>query len=244
MTLLGAEVIESPANWNFSRSFLFGYAIPFTHTGALASYSLGDLGSVTGGVVNGWDIVDDSNNGKTLPGNLTITPIKTVILSFSGITGPERASDNRNDRTVIDFVGMWNPIEPLSLMVNYDYGHESSAAHGAAPAARGFDTANWQGIALYAKYDFTPKWSLAGRAEWFNDMDNTRVGLTGPGGSTLINGIQFYEYTLTSQWKLHEHLLARLEYRHDQASDRVFFSGGDGFDNAQDTIATEFIMHF
>ena len=244
VTLLGAEVIESPNNWNFSRSFLFGYAIPFTHTGVLASYSLGDLGSVTAGVVNGWDIVDDNNNGKSLLGNITITPVKGVTLAFNGITGPERTSDNRNDRTVLDFVGSWNPIDPLTFMVNYDYGHESSTAHGATPAAAGFDTANWQGLALYAKYAFTPKWSLAGRAEWFNDMDNTRTGLTGPGGSTLINGINFYEYTLTSQWQIHDHLIARLEYRHDQASDRVFFAGGDGFDNAQDTIATEFICHF
>ena len=45
VTLLGAEVIESPSNWNFSRSYLFGYAIPFTHTGVLASYPvLGELG--------------------------------------------------------------------------------------------------------------------------------------------------------------------------------------------------------
>src|SRR3989338_11070999 len=32
VTLHGAEVIESVDNWNFSRSLLFGYAIPFTHT--------------------------------------------------------------------------------------------------------------------------------------------------------------------------------------------------------------------
>lgn len=244
VTLLGAEVIESPANWNFSRSFLFGYAIPFTHTGVLASYSLGDIGSVTAGVVNGWDIVDDNNNGKSLLGNITITPVKGVSLALNGITGPERTSDNRNDRTVMDIVASWTPIEPLSFMLNYDYGHESSTTHGAAPAAAGFDTANWQGLAFYTKYALTPKWSLAGRAEWFNDMDNTRTGLTGPGGSTLIDGINFTEYTLTSQWQLYEHLIARLEYRHDQASDRVFFAGGDGFDNAQDTIATEFIVHF
>ncbi|MFA6321096.1 MAG: outer membrane beta-barrel protein, partial [Candidatus Omnitrophota bacterium] len=37
-TLAGAEVIESINNWNFSRSFLFGYAIPFTHTGVRAYY--------------------------------------------------------------------------------------------------------------------------------------------------------------------------------------------------------------
>jgi len=32
-TLAGAEVIESPSDIEFSRSILFGYAVPFTHTG-------------------------------------------------------------------------------------------------------------------------------------------------------------------------------------------------------------------
>ncbi len=39
VTLLGAEVIESPRNPNISRSLAFGFAIPFTHTGLLMSYA-------------------------------------------------------------------------------------------------------------------------------------------------------------------------------------------------------------
>ncbi len=37
VTPLGAEVIESQDNWNYSRSVLFGYAIPFYHTGLRAT---------------------------------------------------------------------------------------------------------------------------------------------------------------------------------------------------------------
>src|SRR2546430_1796437 len=43
VTLLGYEVIESPNNLNFSRSLLFSFAIPITHTGGLLSYSFPDL---------------------------------------------------------------------------------------------------------------------------------------------------------------------------------------------------------
>ena len=241
VTLLGAEVIESPANWNFSRSYLFGYAIPFTHTGVLVSYPLGEWGSVTGGIVNGWDIVDDNNNAKSFLGNLTLTPLPSVTLSSNLITGAERSADNRNDRTVLDLVGTWKPLDALTLMANYDYGHESSTSHGVSSTA-GFDSANWQGLALYAKYDLTPKWSLAGRGEWFNDVDGVRVALSSSDGT--LDGTNFFGYTLTSQWTLYEHVLARLEYRHDTASNRVFFHGGDGFINDQDTIAAEMIYHF
>ena len=184
VTLLGAEVIESPANWNFSRSYLFGFAIPFTHTGALATYPLGELGSVTAGVVNGWDIVDDNNNFKSLIGNITLTPVSGLTLAANGITGAELAADNRNDRTVVDLVATWQPIEKLTLMANYDYGHQSGVTARGVTATAGFDTGNWQGLALYAKYDLTDAWSLAGRWEWFDDKNNIRTGLTGPGGAT------------------------------------------------------------
>jgi hypothetical protein len=245
VTLLGAEVIESPANWNFSRSYMFGFSIPFTHTGALASYPLGELGSVTGGVVNGWDIVDDNNKAKTLIGNLTLTPMEDVTLSFTGITGAERGGNNRDDRTVFDFVGTWKPLEPLTLMANYDYGHESSIAPavGTAGGVAGFDTGDWTGLALYAKYDLTPTWALAGRVEWFDDKDGVRTGFGGPDGGVLED-VDYYEWTLTSQWTLHEHVLARLEYRHDKADERLFFHDADGFTDYQDTIAAELIYHF
>ena len=43
-THLGYELIEGydGYNDNYSRSFLFGYAIPFAHTGVRTSYSFGD----------------------------------------------------------------------------------------------------------------------------------------------------------------------------------------------------------
>ncbi len=241
VTLLGAEVIESPANWNFSRSYMFGYSIPFTHTGALASYPLGELGSATAGVVNGWDIVDDNNKAKTLIGNITLTPLEGLTLSVNGITGAEQAGDSRDKRTVFDFVGTWQPMDRLTLMANYDYGHESGLTPGTGAA--GFQAANWTGLALYAKYDLTDAWSLAGRWEWFDDKDNVRTLLTSRGGG-IPTDIDYYEWTLTSQWTLHEHLLARLEYRHDKADERVFFHDATGFTDYQDTLAAELIYHF
>ena len=36
VTPMGAEVIESDANWNYSRSLLFNYAIPFSTTSGCA----------------------------------------------------------------------------------------------------------------------------------------------------------------------------------------------------------------
>src|SRR5439155_15077893 len=61
VTLLGYEVVESPNNLNFSRSLLFSFAIPITHTGGLLSYSFTDWFSVTAGVGDGWGCVVEQN---------------------------------------------------------------------------------------------------------------------------------------------------------------------------------------
>ena len=55
VTPMGAEVIESNANWNYSRGLLFDYAIPFFHFGASAKYAFNSKWAVTGYLVNGWN---------------------------------------------------------------------------------------------------------------------------------------------------------------------------------------------
>lgn len=63
-TLAGYEVIESPSDFNFSRSILFGYAVPFTHTGIRLTYNPWSTVTVNLGVNNGWD--DIVGTGKAL----------------------------------------------------------------------------------------------------------------------------------------------------------------------------------
>ncbi|MBI3541245.1 MAG: outer membrane beta-barrel protein, partial [Deltaproteobacteria bacterium] len=108
VTLLGYEVIESASNWNTSRSFLFGFAIPFTHTGILATYPVSDQVSASLGIVNGWDLTGDNNKGKTALAQLVYKPTDKITLSAQGTVGPEQGLNNGNVRGIIDFVGTWN----------------------------------------------------------------------------------------------------------------------------------------
>src|SRR5258708_30516621 len=65
VTPMGAEVIESKDNWNYSRGLLFSYAIPYYHFGVRAKYTFNPKYNVTGFIVNGWNNVVDNNTGKT-----------------------------------------------------------------------------------------------------------------------------------------------------------------------------------
>ena len=238
VTLHGAEVIKSKDDQNISRSYLFGFAIPFTHTGIRATYPWSDRFSTVVGVNNGWDLVDDTNQAKTVEVGFSSTPIDTVTLGSTFMFGAEQAGNNNNQRNLVDIVAGWQPIEALQLKVNYDYGWEDDAvAFG--------NNAVWHGLAAYARYALTDKLALAARGEYFNDADGVRTAIFGTGINGITGtGVKLYEYTLTTEYKLHEHLLARLEYRHDQASERVFRSGDLAQRSHQDTVAMEFIAPF
>ena len=56
--------------------------------------------------------------------------------------------------------------------------------------------------------------------------------------------LSLQEFTITSEHKLNEHLIARLEYRHDIANSNVFGHDAIGLVNTQDTVAVEIIMPF
>ena len=236
-TMHGAEVIESKDNWNISRSILFGFAIPFTHTGLRATYPVAEWLSATLGVDNGWDLVDDNNQARTVGTSFTVTPMTGASLTANYMFGADQAGDNHHGRHLVDLVLGWQPIEPLQLKLNYDYAVEDDAAalH---------NNAVWQGLAGYARYALTDKLAVSLRGEFFNDADGVRTAI-----ATGINGIvdddvKLYEMTLTGEYQINPHLLGRLEFRHDKANAGIYRHQDIGQVSYQDTVALEFITPF
>jgi hypothetical protein len=241
VTLLGQEVIESPNNFNISRSFMFGYAIPFTHTGVLFSYPFHDAVSLTAGIVNGWDNVIDSNKSKTFLGGLTLKPFDALTWTFNGTYGAEQPNIGGSKRGVFDTVLTYNMHDHITLAANYDRGSEGDIGLNGGSAI-------WQGVAGYVSVGgalFHPDWapfSISQRLEWFSDEDGVRTG----------TAQDLWETTTTLKWKLTDRLQARVEYRHDESSKKVFsqriFRRGTEsitrFLGGQDTIAAELAYLF
>lgn len=249
VTLMGAEVIESVNSWNFSRSFLFGYAIPFTHLGIRAYYKPFTDIPVDAyiGIANGWDNVVDNNRAKTLEAQVNYYPNDKLSFSLGGVFGPERFNSNEDFRNIVDLVATYKLTEKLTLRANYDYGWEKNGAtylpsSGTSPTPTGLSDkdASWQGIALYAKYDIYNWWSLSGRCEYFSDPQGVRTGVFVNNG---IDHLDLFEYTLTSEFKIFKNMIARFEYRYDKASDQVFFKDKITANN-QSTLSGEVIYKF
>jgi hypothetical protein len=86
-TLIGYEVVTAPDNFFYSHALTMYNSEPFTHTGALATYSVSDDTSIYAGWTAGWDTGFSSLNGGSnflggfstaVSDNATFTYITTI----------------------------------------------------------------------------------------------------------------------------------------------------------------------
>lgn len=229
VTLEGIEVIESPLNPTISRGYLFGMAEPFTHVGFLLSRELPIKGlELRAGLVNGWDVLTDNNEGKTFITGLGINYGDLATGGISFYHGPEQVSNDTNNRNSLDITIFTKPLPKLTIGLQANWGNEDGVSSG--------NNDNWKGFGIQPVYQLTDKFSIAGRAEY---MENKLGSRFGNGGGEISN------FTITPTYKLNESTTARLEYRYDAANDS-FFEGEDGvFDEKHlSQILAEFVYTF
>ncbi len=233
VTPAGAEVIESKDNWNYSRSLLFSYAIPYFHFGASAKYAFNPKFAVTGYLVNGWNNTIDNNTGKTVGVSLAWTPNAKFSVTENYMGGPEQNNDNKDWRHLLDTVITYNPTAKLSFIANYDYGRDTP--NPAAPVPVPFTLAKWSGLAGYVKYAPNDKWAVALRGEYFDDNQ----------GWTTGTAQELSEFTATLQRTISSKLIARLEGRRDMTGARTFLRGPEGTPTGgQNTVTLGLVYAF
>jgi hypothetical protein len=226
VTPMGAEVIESKDNWNYSRSLLFTYAIPFYHFGLRAKYAFSDKYSLTGFLTNGWNDIVANNTGRTYGLSFAWTPTKKWSVTQNYCVGPEEFMNTSNYRQMFDTVVSYNVTSKLSLMANYDYGRGDRMIIFVNPVW-------WTGVAGYLKYQFNDRWAYATRYEYYND----HFGFT-TGTAQHVN-----EFTETFERKVLGSLITRMEYRRDMSNRPSLFKGTTPVDH-QDTVEAALIFNF
>jgi Putative beta-barrel porin-2, OmpL-like. bbp2 len=167
VTLLGYETINPTTSPLYSHSFLFNFAIPFTHTGGMARYALDQNWAFTGAIVRGWDQSFEDNNACALSymGQIAYTTEHLDII-VTGITGPEQFDSDSDYRSVVDLIVIYRENN-WQFVLNADYGYESSAALDGADA-------QWWGAAGYAIWKINDMFTGVGRLEFFSDADGGR----------------------------------------------------------------------
>ena len=220
----GAEVIDVNQNWNYSRSLLFAWAVPYYHFGIRTSFPVG--AHFTAGVqfVNGWNNVYASNQGKLIGLNGAYAWKKATWTNV-WYGGPERDKNSPGWRNLFDSVVQVNPNDNLSLYLNFDYGRNKNVGPG---------TAQWTGIAGAARRAVGKKGAITGRVELFDDVNGFSTGLA----QTVK------EFTLTGEYKFSGWLLSRLEFRDDWSSQPFFEKGQGDTSKNQPTVLLGMVAYF
>ena len=267
-TLIGYEVIESPLNPNFSRSFLFGIGEPFTVTGFRASFDFSDSASLAVSAINSFTgLQADNNNSKSIEALLSLAPMDNLGVSIFGFWGPEGGRGQEGaDRMQVGGILDVQATDQLELVLEGYYGNQAGLTDD---NGRSYN-ARWNGVAGYAIYDFNDQWGLHVRAEVFEDPtgyfscfgpdhgmdvdtdgDGEGDGAYGSLGNAHLcpfetidmNDQTLWETTWTLQYKPTPNLITRAEFRYDK-SDRNTFRDGDGVRDSQSTLAGEMIFLF
>jgi len=158
-------------------------------------------------LTNAWNTVRGNNDLKNVAFTLAYAKPKYTY-SLNYLEGPNNIGTSQGKRTLIDTTLLLTWNGRLRVYINGDRGRNSQPGSGYG---------QWYGLAGAARYQLTKLFAVAGRAEFFNHAQGYSTG----------TAQKIREGTATVEYKMHDCLVMRLEFRHD-ASDRLFFDHGAG----------------
>jgi hypothetical protein len=245
---IGIEGNYTKDQINYSRAYWYDF-LPFYHMGVRASYKLNDRLALNYWLVNGTNQAEATNGFKDELFGFTATPRKTITWNVNYYLGQEHP-----DRTpvttsgpipvqpgltftairpapngrlhIFDSYVSWQARPKLTLALEGDYviqreWRTSSPGRSSAPS-------HTIGAAAYARYQFTPKIALGGRAEYLSDRGGLFSGLTQA----------LKETTATFDYKFTEGFLMRYEWRRDFSNQPSFFTDRDTVFSKEQQTAT------
>lgn len=227
---LGVESVKSKDNYNYSRTVLFSYGLPFWHTGLRANYdAIPELLTASLFVYNGWNSIYDNNNSKSLGAQLKYSPSTLVTLAYNYLGGPERSDSEKDRKTVHEVNSTWSFNDSWSAITDAVLGEEENVAIGITTTK-----AIWYGGMLGLKYNLNERSYLSPRFEVFRDQHGYILG-----GSPQA----FQSGTLTYGRNLSKGLDLRSEGRWDSSSQKPFNKGLESKDSQVTVLAALFFTY-
>ncbi|MEX2140923.1 MAG: porin [Pirellulales bacterium] len=237
-TIIGYEVVTAPDNFFYSHAYTHMFGEPFTHTGAMATWTPNEHLSVIGGGTYGWDNFEDVYDDVSFLGGVTFTASdKNSKLALAMHTGDEEQAfgtvEPNDERTVYSIVYSSILTDRISWVFEHDHGWQENALGSG-------ESAEWYGLNQYLFYKINCCWTLGTRLEWFRDDDGFRVAPAGDypalGASTnptSAGGFEgsFWALTAGLNYKPTGNLTIRPELRYDWYDGRPNAAGHDPFDD-------------
>jgi Putative beta-barrel porin-2, OmpL-like. bbp2 len=253
--LVGYEVVESPYNPNYSRSWLFGLGQPFTTRGGRVSYDFTKRISLSVGAISYINSARaDSRNDPLMESALTMKPSERLKLTLYSLAGPRPGATGTPGGTILlvgGFVG-FKATEQTSIVIESYYANQANSSTVSQAG-----NARWNGVAGYVIHDFNRQWGVRLRAELFEDAGgfvscegttdyqpkaNVCFGATSAVSARPV-AQTLWEITSTLQYRPFQSLMTRLEFRYDKSNQNVFQLGSRAT-SYQPTLSLEAIYVF
>ena len=192
-TPVGYEVIPATGNFFHSHSYTMFNSEPFTHTGALATYSGFEALMLYGGWTAGWDTgFDNLNGGSNFLGGFAAELNDAVTFTYINTYGNFGWRDGGSKDSYSH-----SCVLAAELTENLQYIAQSDYLRTDNPGVSQFDTV---GLNQYLLFKLNDVVSTGGRVEWWK-----------------ADGVSYYEATGGFNLRLFENLVFRPEVRHDWA---------------------------
>lgn len=214
-TIEGYEVVPAPDNFFFSHSLTMFNSEPFTHTGALATYTGLDCLTVYGGWTLGWDTgFDQYGGGSSFLGGVSAELTDDVTATYTctaGNFGWRSGDEGGYSHSIVIDVAL---TDCLQYVLQSDYVHTDGLFGD--PRFAGEDI----GVNQYLLYTLNDCLAVGGRLEWWKS--NQVTGLSD----------SFQEVTGGINYKPMANLVIRPEIRYDWTNE----SGGSGTLGYNETV--------
>ena len=263
-TPIGYETVPANENFFYTHAYTMQYGEPFTHTGALGTYTLNSNWSALGGVTTGsatggWD--GDYNqqlgNWSGIAGTTWTSDDKGSSANITATYGAT-SEQSSNPFAMYSIVVKHNITDKTHLVLQHDHGY----ANGVITPYGSNQNAEWYGINSHLTYDLKDDLTIGMRAEWFDDANGFRVwspgrvaaatyvnasgGASSYAGSTYTSNaaaVNYYQLTFGANWKPVAWLNLRPNVRYDFLSGAGSYSP---FGGKQDQVlfSTDFNVNF
>ena len=213
---IGIEGIAEKDNWLWSSSWQ-NYLFPFYHFGARVHHQLSDDHTLGFWLVNGFTGAVDNNDAKSIIVTAAgpIGPGQWQVLYYGGDERPDPASGRKDPKVAwLHHLDAWASIpitNRLQVAGQVDFGFEPNELGVAWYAA----------ASGYARFAFSDMLAAAARLEIYGEQTASEGEQE---TSPLFAATDWiFAFTVAVEVKPIKNAAVRLEYRHDQAQNELFF---------------------
>jgi hypothetical protein len=247
---IGIEGNYTKDQMNYSRAYWFDF-LPFYHMGVRAAYKVNDKLTLNYWLVNGTNQAEATNGYKDELFGFTATPNKKITWNLNYYLGqehPDRVEVSSSGPIpvqpgltfqaitpapngklhIFDSYVSWQAAPKLTFALEGDYVIEREWKNTVPALGQSSAPMHTIGGAGYAKYQFSPKFAVAGRVEYLSDRGGLFSGITQA----------LKETTATFDYKLTEGFLMRYEWRRDFSNQPSFFTDKNGVLSKEQQTAT------